>query len=368
MRSRKLSSAWLLLFAPILAYGQGAQSHLFYIEQYNGIAVREMIRTGIPASITLAQGILESNAGRSELAVLANNHFGIKCGDVWGGAAYFKKDDDYGPSGYLKESCFRSYPTADASFIDHSSFLASPQKSSRYGPLFRLSPTDYKGWAYGLQQAGYATSTLYASQLISLIERYALFQYDQPGPLTVEAAGQPIPPLLALTNNVPFTLASGYETLQDIAYRTNTSVEDLLKYNEGLPNGYLIPAGQKVFLGRKRKAFRGPVDTHEVQPSESMYEISQRYGVQLDKLLERNRLNPGDQPAEFETIKLRGSKTKEAPLILPYTFPDAQFHTVVTGDTLWNISRRYNTTVEALKQLNELSSDLIKIGMELQVR
>lgn len=367
----------LLLFLAFLlnviqAGGQDGQSpaHLSYIDQYRDIAIWEMARTGIPASITLAQGILESNAGRSELAVYANNHFGIKCGNGWSGAAYFKKDDDYSPSGYLQESCFRSYPTAEGSFADHSGFLMSPQKASRYGPLFQLDPTDYRGWAFGLQEAGYATSRVYANQLISLVERYELFQYDRQPPAPEEPVPMPAPPLILTTNDVPFTLASGYETAREIAYRTGAPLGDLLIYNEDLPTGYLLPAGQKVYLKEKRRAFRGPVDTHIVQPSESMYDIAQRYGIQLDDLLRRNRMAPGDQPVENQVIKLRGWKVKEkeAPLVQPDLYQSVEYHTVATGDTLWNISRRYNTTVDALKRLNGLSDNLIKIGMELRVR
>lgn len=358
----------LFAFTALPLFAQNGNSHLSYVDKYKDVAIQEMVRTGIPASITLAQGILESNAGRSELAVNANNHFGIKCGNGWSGAAYFKKDDDYSPSGYLQESCFRSYPTVEGSFRDHSSFLLSPEKSSRYGPLFQLSPTDFRGWAIGLQEAGYATSSVYARQLIDLIERYGLHQYDQPGTAPEEPASRPAPPLIITTNNVPFTLASGYETARDIAYRTNIPLGDLLAYNESLPTGYLLPEGQKVYLGGKRRAFRGPVDTHIVQPGETMYDIAQRYGVQLDRLMERNRMQPGEQPAEGEIIKLRGWKVREAPRIQPSVNPGVEYHTVVTGDTLWNISRRYNTTVEVLRQLNNLSGNLIKIGMELRVR
>ncbi len=360
--------AFPLCLVFIQAPGQNSPAHYLYIEQYKDIAIREMARTGIPASITLAQGILESNAGRSELAVLANNHFGIKCGSGWSGAAYFKKDDDYGPDGYRVESCFRSYPTVEASFIDHSGFLISPLKATRYGFLFRLDPTDYAGWANGLQQAGYATNPAYAAQLAGLIERYELMQYDQLGVMPAGPSALAPPPIVSTTNNVPFTIASGYETAQDIAWRTRVPVGDLLVYNEDLPTGYLLPAGQKVYLAAKRRAFKGPVETHEVQPSESVYDIAQRYGVRLDRLLARNRLEAGEQPAAGELLKLRGWKTNNPPAIQPYSYEGAVYHTVVTGDTLWNIARRYQTNVESLKQLNNLPGDLIRLGMQIRVR
>ena len=367
-----MKRAFILIFlcfgGSFVVFSQDKMTREQYIETYKELAIAEMFRAGVPASITMAQGILESNNGNSRLAKEGNNHFGIKCGDNWSGAAYYKKDDDYSQSGYLEESCFRSYPTVEASFADHSSLIASPQKAYRYGPLFELPPTDYTGWARGLQQAGYATSTTYAAQLISLIGRYELSDFDQPAYVATEKPTGITPPLILTTNKVPFTLASGYETARDISNRTGVPLTDLLVYNEDLPTGYLIPEGQKVFLSGKKKAFRGPVDTHQVQPSETMYDISQRYGIRLEDLLKRNRMDPGEQPAVSETIKLRGGKVKEPPRLKPETAPGVMFHTVEKGDTLWNISQRYQTTVETLRQLNGLSSNLIRLGMELRVR
>ncbi len=145
-----------------------------YIDQYSAIAVEEMHRTGIPASITLAQGIVESRWGTSQLAVRSNNHFGIKCKGNWSGGKHFYKDDDY-VNGKLVKSCFRTYESPEASYLDHSEFLMT---NSRYQSLFNLPKTDYKSWAKGLKKAGYATDRNYAKNLIVTIEKYQLHRFD----------------------------------------------------------------------------------------------------------------------------------------------------------------------------------------------
>ncbi len=148
----------------------------YYIEQYKDLAIIEMHRAGIPASITLAQGLHESNYGRSPLAIEAKNHFGIKCKNDWLGNTYFHKDDDYDRNGILQPSCFRSYSTDIDSYVDHSNFL---RERSHYSPLFNLPLYDYKAWAHGLKDCGYATDPRYAAKLISKIERYGLARFDQ---------------------------------------------------------------------------------------------------------------------------------------------------------------------------------------------
>ena len=153
---------------------ENVQDQERYIKRYAKIAMREMERSGVPASIKLAQGIWESGAGTSTLARSANNHFGIKCGSNWKGDEYYKEDDDYNDQGRLIKSCFRKYRNADASYVAHSEFLRDPRKAFRYGFLFRLDPTDYKGWARGLSKAGYATDVNYSRRIIDIIERHNL--------------------------------------------------------------------------------------------------------------------------------------------------------------------------------------------------
>ena len=151
------------------------QQILDYVELYRTIAIQEMNRTGVPASITLAQGIIESRYGMSGLAKNSNNHFGIKCKGNWTGGKYYHKDDDY-VNGKLVKSCFRTYDDPEDSYYDHSEFLLV---NKRYQSLFSLAPTDYKGWAKGLKKAGYATAKNYATMLINTIEKYELYQYDR---------------------------------------------------------------------------------------------------------------------------------------------------------------------------------------------
>jgi flagellum-specific peptidoglycan hydrolase FlgJ len=149
-----------------------------YIEKYKDVAIKEMNRGGIPASIILAQAMLESGSGSSELARKANNHFGLKCTDEWTGATFGRKDDDRNPQGSLVDSCFRRYNNVAESYADYGEFM---REYRRYRFLFELDRTDYKSWARGLQSAGYATSTEYSSRLIELIERFRLYQYDRAG-------------------------------------------------------------------------------------------------------------------------------------------------------------------------------------------
>jgi cell wall-associated NlpC family hydrolase len=173
----------ILLTSPVITKAsENTEAVYSYIKTYRDIAVEEMKRTGIPASIKLAQAINESGFGKSYLAKNGNNHFGIKCGGSWQGKTIYKKDDKY-RRGRLQQSCFRKYENAEESFKAHSNFLTQKE---RYASLFKLSPTDYKSWAKGLQKAGYATSKTYAQKLISLIERYDLNQYDTTAPAEKE--------------------------------------------------------------------------------------------------------------------------------------------------------------------------------------
>ena len=169
----------MLLFFLCLTTSLVAQDRVAYIQRYKNIDIREMERTGVPASIKLAQGLLESAAGTSTLAKKANNHFGIKCGADWKGRTIYRKDDDYDDNGILQESCFRAYKSAEESYIAHSEFLRDPRKEHRYGILFQYKVTDYRRWARGLKKSGYATSATYDEKLISIIENYGLDKFDR---------------------------------------------------------------------------------------------------------------------------------------------------------------------------------------------
>ncbi len=377
------SVVFIALISFSLAHGQTSPDQLFYIEQYQSLAIREMLRSKIPASITLAQGILESGAGQSELARQANNHFGIKCGGNWSGLTYYKINSGTASDENHDPSCYRSYPTVDGSFIDHSDFIAGPRLDRRYDNLFLLAPTDYEGWAHGLLRYGYAECTDYPERLISLINRYNLDRFDLPtssAPIDIQL---PVPQPTSSLNGVPFTTASGYELAQDIANRTKVPLGDLLIYNENLPLTYVLPEGQVVYLDCPQREAAPVFLIHLVQRGETMANIAQRHGIRLDSLLSLNLLQPGDEPQAGEIIILKGRSPSRPPRLIPSSAPTplddtappvlfeaqtAQFYTVVKGDNLWRISQRYNTTVDAINALNNLSGKIIWVGMVLRVR
>jgi len=298
-----------------------------YIKRFKDIAIREMERSGVPASIKLAQGLLESDSGKSSLARSANNHFGIKCGSGWQGEEYYKKDDDYDDRGQLIKSCFRQYRNPDASYVAHSEFLRNPSKSFRYGFLFRLEPTDYKAWARGLRQAGYATNPRYPELLISLIERYNLNQYDAPGavdPVDVEVPTNEMITGILRANDVSYFVSEAPISVAEIARQVDLSARRLLEYNEGLnKDDEKVTPGDRVYLQKKRNSYRGKEVYHTVEEGETLYDVAQRYGLKLDKLAKRNRLQEKDNPATGVKVKLRGSKLKDAPRLAGTTDPNA---------------------------------------------
>ena len=322
---------------------------LMYVDLYKTIAIREMERTGVPASIKLAQGILESNSGRSELSSKYNNHFGIKCHSEWTGERFYKEDDDKDPvTGQLIKSCFRAYKAGDESFIAHSEFIRDPRKVNRYGFLFQLDPKDYVGWANGLERAGYATATDYSEKLIRIIEDMQLSKYDQMSSRDV-ANNNPTrnngsnngnnrpndgfdnpssSPNIGNTNNgnnnnntnnsnmgvsegrVNDTrvLKVSYPlTLEQLAGRYDVSIKKLQDYNEeiGSEGTTLLRQGSFVYLQKKRNSYSGNEKYHRVQACETMYDISQKYGVKLSKLYRKNEMREGDQPQAGEKIILR---------------------------------------------------------------
>lgn len=309
-----------------------------YIRRFKDVAMREMERSGVPASIKLAQGILESDSGKSKLARSANNHFGIKCGSNWNGDTYFKEDDDYDDRGQLIKSCFRQYRNADASFVAHSEFLRDPAKSFRYGFLFRLDPTDYKSWAEGLRRSGYATNPDYPKLLISIIERHNLNQYDQSSAIieTPEVVLKPVEELqrgILRTNDVTYFINDAPISVREIARQVDVSVNRLLDYNEGLRSeSQNVNSGDRVYLQKKRNAYRGYEQYHVVEEGENLYDIAQRYALKLDKLAKRNRLREDSDPATGEKIKLRGGKVKELVRLEGELDPNAPVNGVPTGD------------------------------------
>lgn len=272
-----------------------------YLKKYSPIAVAEMKRTGIPASIKMAQGMLESDFGRSELARKANNHFGIKCHKDWTGPTFYKMDDEE------SESCFRSYSSPELSYKAHSDFLTDPKKVNRYGFLFNLKKTDYKGWANGLQKAGYATSQTYASKLIGLIERLKLYELDQKGSAPTPTPAQDHNTLKNL--GVNYVIAEADDTPQSIADEHDISIKRLRKYNE-LTGSRRIKPGLKVWLSSKKRWYRGRDIIYVSEGNETIYEVSQKLGIKVKRLEKLNKLK-GEamlKPQQKIALKCKGAR------------------------------------------------------------
>ncbi|MDP4129427.1 MAG: glucosaminidase domain-containing protein [Bacteroidota bacterium] len=305
---------------------------LNYISNYKSLAISEMQRSGIPASIILAQGIHETEAGTSELVLHSNNHFGIKCKSTWTGQTVFHDDDARG-------ECFRSYATAEESYRDHSDFLTG---SPRYASLFKLNPEDYESWAYGLKKAGYATNTRYPQILIKLIQDYDLERYtliamgklhpDEPvavNPVTAEnprktlegftdSAGTMQPLVNTIYPDGPFSINSARVifakagiSLLSLSNQYDVPLSRLLDFND-MSQEDILANDQLIFLQRKRKTGMNPV--HIVRSGESLYSICQSEGIRYESLLELNRMSPGEEPAAGEKIFLQYAATSRPAL------------------------------------------------------
>lgn len=333
----------LVLLCTIAATTETPQKK--YIERYSELAVDEMYRSGVPASITLAQGLLESGYGLSELAVKSNNHFGIKCHNTWTGAKVYHDDDARG-------ECFRKYDTPEESFRDHSDFL---RYRDRYKFLFDLDVTDYKSWAYGLKKAGYATDPKYPSKLIKLIEDYSLYEYDREKPKVrtksrskskskiksrsrkkdmsgtddevvakVEIPQSPtvIEQVRPLTdsqrhvfsfslsremysqNGVAFIYAAQGDTYRSIAKANNLFLKELLMFNDLREEEPLAP-GTVVYLQKKKNMAPVGLDRHVVEDSQSLRDIAQRFAIKMEKLCQLNGITEEHVLKEGDILYLR---------------------------------------------------------------
>jgi LysM repeat protein len=370
-----------------------------YINTWKEMAMSEMQRTGVPASITLAQGIHESMAGKSPLSLKSNNHFGIKCKNEWQGEKVFHDDDARG-------ECFRSYPSAEQSYIDHSDFL---RNSARYGFLFQLDPADYKEWALGLKKAGYATNVRYSQILIKLVEDYNLNQYsliamgekqrsdeiilvsNRTTPViremettitpkeTVtepvaddEALAKKYPTSVFTINNTRVIFAKAGTSMLVLANEHNISLARLLDFNDMKQEDVLVRS-QLLFLQRKRKTGAG--EFHTVQPNESLYDIAQAEGIRLESLLEYNFLQAHMQPAAGENLFLkvtapgRPRLAEAEPAITGNLASNITLSTHVVQDkeSLFSIARKYGTTVAKLREWNKLAAGDLRIGQELVI-
>lgn len=375
-----------------------------YIDKYKAIAMAEMARTGVPASITLAQGIHESGAGTSDLVQRSNNHFGIKCKTEWTGEKVYHDDDARG-------ECFRKYDDPFISYKDHSDFLRTRK---HYASLFDLDPEDYEGWAYGLKKAGYATNPKYPQVLIKLIRDYNLQDYTlivlgkkQPGetdPAWVKLNAPVEKEAVVLTktseeNNVAkkiypqgvFTInetkviavAKGTSYLK-VAEENNISLARLLEFND-LKDGDVTTEDALLYLQRKRKT--GANDFHVVTEGETLYDIAQTQGIRLESLLAYNQLtaNAAVQTGEklylksqapsrpklaglFDWLKKDEPKPAE-PAAAKEVRPAPQriVHVVQPKDTVYSIARRYEVGVDEVKKWNEMQSTELKIGQQLKI-
>ncbi len=275
-----------------------------YIDQYKDLAIEEMLRYNIPASITLAQGIFESGAGRSELSVKGNNHFGIKC-HGWTGRSVYHDDD-------TRNECFRAYDNVLQSYEDHSKFL---RYNVRYNSLFTLQRTDYRGWAQGLKACGYATNPRYADKLIELIELYKLYEldkatsydkfmakrggYDKP-----VSRGMSLHPIKIYNKNY-YIIARAGDTFKGIGEEIDISYRKIAKYNERDKHD-VLHAGEIIYLKKKQKKADKVYKNrpHIVKAGESMYSIAQRYGIRLKSLYKKNHLSPDYQARVGDTLRV----------------------------------------------------------------
>jgi len=322
---RKINILFLSLALAAQTHAQRSELVKSYIETYKDLAISEMQRTGIPASITLAQGIYESTAGTSELVMQSNNHFGIKCKSDWTGESV-KHDDD------LKNECFRAYPSAADSYKDHSDFL---RKGQRYAFLFEIDPTNYSAWAYGLKKAGYATSTKYPQALIKLIQNYNLQDYtlialnkkenksDVAAITTnstsggIAAANNIVIPEEAVKlsypdgefriNEVKVIFARKGISWLAIAKQYDVDLAKLFEYNE-IPRAEILDKDQLVYLQRKNKF--GSNEFHIVKEGETLHDIAQLEGIRLESLLEINGLRSDGFIEAGEQLSLKKTTKK----------------------------------------------------------
>ena len=416
----------VLSFSFTFSRGQSADAILAYITRYKDLAIAEMKRTGVPAAITLAQGIHETEAGTSVLVKKSNNHFGIKCKDEWRGQSVSHDDDARG-------ECFRKYPAAEDSYRDHSDFLKT---RPNYASLFTLDPTDYQGWAYGLKKAGYATNPKYAQVLIKLIQDYNLEDYtliamgkmkeeDGLAKNEVTSDKSSSPPLVKNNDNEKRTetgnannkieqdansdvsqvnYPSGEFKINDtrviyvkkgtsyltIAQQYEIPLARLFEFND-LKQQEVTANDQLIFIQRKRKT--GEHEFHTVQPGETLNDIAQSEALRLESLLEYNNITANMQPAAGESLYLRSKSSAVPKLVTKNSVTekfnsDASaivmnndgtgkkevhqknnfiFHTVQSKETVYSIAKKYNVSADDLISWNQLQDYDLKIGQSLKI-
>ena len=401
-------------------FAQKETDILAYIYAYKDIAIKEMLRTGVPAAIKLAQGIHETEAGKSDLVLRSNNHFGIKCKSSWSGNKVYHDDDARG-------ECFRSYNKAEESYMDHSDFL---KNSARYAFLFQLDPIDYEGWAYGLKKAGYATNIRYSHVIINIIRKYNLQDYslialgkmNESDHMIASVNGKKVfLPIISTTekpvesnpvpdvkpsypqgqfaiNSTRVIYASANTPWLTVAQQYNIPLSRLLDFNDLESDDDILLSPQLIYLQRKRKV--GGNEFHLVKVGESLYDICQLEGIRFESLLDLNHLNGSRQPAPGEKLNLQYSAAA-APLVIdvqiyklslsrswekdaahfsvnpgnntqvnnersgPVNTPEFTTHFVAIKETLYSISKKYGVELEKIMKWNSLDSMNVKIGQSL---
>jgi LysM repeat protein len=363
-----------------------------YVAQYKDIAIREMRRMGVPAAISLAQGILETENGNSELVKKSNNHFGIKCKSTWTAETISHDDDAPG-------ECFRAYKDADDSYRDHSNFLRG---SDRYAFLFKLDPRDYKAWAYGLRKAGYATNPNYPAILIKNIEENNLEQYtlqgvndipvfdkskyaDDPEDREIDtvlrSTGQVLslegelrdPTKLTINGSRALLVPKGTSLLA-VASQNDINLSRLLEIND-LDKDGLLDKDQYIFLEKKQAL--GDRDYYILEQNETLYDAAQKNGILLQSLYDFNKISPADnvypgtklllRPAALHQFNTSNGKNNTLGTDLHPTSTESKTHEVQPRENLYTISRKYDVTVTQLKEWNNLKNNSLKIGQRLIV-
>jgi LysM repeat protein len=401
MKKLKLPLSIIALFVSAILSAQPADVIKTYIETYKDLAIEEMKRTGVPASITLAQGIHETFAGQSVLVKKSNNHFGIKCKSDWKGESVSHDDDARG-------ECFRKYSTAAESYRDHSDFL---KNRSHYASLFTLDPTDYEAWAYGLKKAGYATNPKYPQVLIKLIKEYNLQDYTliamdlkkaddamwvKKGTIAImegDENGPPPPPLVydePVTAKVTKSYPSGVFKINEtnvvfvtkgtsylaIAEQHGVQLNRLFEFNDISSATDVAQADQLVFLQRKKRT--GANEFYIVVAGETLYDIAQEEGIRLESLLAYNHLKAGMQPEAGEKLYLRSQapslpKLKNLKQAISAIFDKEKeveeyiVHTVQPKETLYSITKKYSVSKEDVLKWNNLDSSDLNIGQQLRI-
>jgi LysM repeat protein len=405
---QKITILLLLLAAGLIASAQTDLKKYTieqYIDKFAPLAQNEMSLYGIPASITLAQGILESNYGNSELTRNARNHFGIKCHSGWTGKGYYMDDD-------AKNECFRVYDTDSESYRDHSDFLKNRE---RYAFLFELDATDYKSWAKGLQRAGYATNPQYANLLIRIIEDRNLTRFDTKKQVDVtkdysdpDKVIEQLPDQIYLFNNIKTVLVKPGQNLQNIADAYHMNLRQLTRYND-MEEDVVLQTGQKIYLQPKRS--KGFEKLHEVKQGEDMRFISQKQGIKLTTLYKKNHMVPGEEPLPGERLclqrkckekpktrneeELLEEKKKELDKHISQVKKDTKkvyadsmaivrenekaaaanapkgppyYHTVAAGETMYSISKKYGAAIADIEMWNKLGTGpKLSVGQKLIV-